>query len=262
MTDSQLKPVEAINLKGLAGIRHGFFTREGGASAGIYAGLNCGIGSSDDTATVLENRAAVASHLNAAWPQIVTLYQIHSAEARVVEEPIAREALPKADAVVTRTKGLAVGVLTADCTPVLFAEPEAGVVAAAHAGWRGAVGGILEAAIEAMEDLGASRARIVAAVGPTINPAAYEVGEDFVASVTQADESTYSFIYQPREIGNKPHFDLPGYVEARLSRAGLSNIERQTLCTYEGESRFYSFRRTTHRKEPDYGRQISAIVVT
>lgn len=262
MTDTQLKPVEAANLKGLQGIRHGFFTREGGASTGIYAGLNCGIGSNDDTDTVLENRAAVAQHLGATWPQVVTLYQVHSAEAHLVREPIAREALPKADAIATRTKGLAVGVLTADCTPVLFADAHAGVVAAAHAGWRGACGGVLEAAIAAMEQLGAERTRIVAAVGPTINQASYEVGDDFVSAVTQADRASAEFLSQPAEGGAKSHFDLPGYVEDRLSRAGLTSIERQTLCTYEGESRFYSYRRTTHRNEPDYGRQISAIVVT
>lgn len=255
-----VRPITAENLTALSGIRHGFFTREGGVSEGLYDSLNCGIGSRDVTEQVLENRARVARYLGSDQPQVTTLYQVHSAVALVVDAPIAREALPKADAVVTRTRGLAIGVLTADCTPVLLADPAAGVVAAAHAGWRGAAGGVLEAAVAAMEGLGAARGRIVAAIGPTINQTAYEVGPDFEQSVTQADMDSVPFFAKTGR--GKAHFDLPGYVVHRLARSGVQTVERQTLCTYEHESRLFSFRRTTHRGEPDYGRQISAIVVT
>ena len=256
-----VSPIEAANLNAVSGIRHGFFTRAGGVSEGLYAGLNCGVGSKDETVQVLENRARVARHLGAASPDVVTLYQVHSATALAVEQAIPRDALPKADAVVTRTRGLAIGVLTADCTPVLFADGQAGVVGAAHAGWRGAAAGVLEAAIAAMEDLGADRAWIAAAIGPTINQAAYEVGADFEAAVAAEDPESLGF-FAPMGPNLKAHFDLPGYVEARLSRAGIKNIERQSLCTYDHESLLFSFRRATHRGEPDYGRQISAIVVT
>lgn len=256
---STIQPVVAGNLTE-AGIRHGFFTRDGGVSTGIYTGLNCGVGSSDETTLVLENRARVARYLGATEDDVVTLYQVHSAQALAVEGPVARSALPKADAVVTRTRGLAIGVLTADCTPVLLADSAAGVVGAAHAGWRGAAGGVLEAAVAAMEGLGAARSRIVAAVGPTISQAAYEVGADFEQALAAADVESAEF-FVPGAHG-KAHFDLPGYVVHRLRRAGIANIERQTLCTYAHESQLFSYRRATHRREPDYGRQISAIVVT
>lgn len=264
MTDVKagaVKPIEAANLKAISGIRHGFFTRVGGVSTGLYAGLNCGIGSKDETARVLENRSRVAGHLGAASADVLTLYQVHSATALAVDGPIARDALPKADAVVTRTPGLAIGVLTADCTPVLFADAVAGVVGAAHAGWRGAAAGVLEAAIAAMEDLGAQRGRVVAAIGPTINQAAYEVGSDFESAVVAQDADSLRF-FTPMGRNLKAHFDLPGYVEARLGRAGIAGIELQSLCTYDNDSLLFSFRRATHRNEADYGRQISAIVVT
>lgn len=256
---STIRPIVADNLS-VGSIRHGFFTRDGGLSTGIYAGLNCGVGSRDDTALVLENRARVARALGAKSTDIVTLYQVHSADALAVDGPVDRNALPKADAVVTRTRGLAIGVLTADCTPVLLADSEAGVVGAAHAGWRGAASGVLEAAVAAMEELGAERGRIAAAVGPTISQAAYEVGADFEAELAAADVESAEFFAKGAR--GKSHFDLPGYVVHRLRRAGLADIERQTLCTYEHESRLFSYRRATHRQEPDYGRQISAIVVT
>lgn len=257
----EVRPIEAANLNAVSRIRHGFFTRAGGTSEGLYAGLNCGAGSKDDTARVLENRARVARYLRAASPDVVTLYQVHSATALAVDQAIPRDALPRADAVVTRTRGLAIGVLTADCTPVLLADGQAGVVGAAHAGWRGAAAGVLEAAIAAMEQLGADRGRIAAAIGPTINQAAYEVGADFEAAVAAEDAESLGF-FTPMGSNLKAHFDLPGYVQARLNRAGIKNIERQTLCTYDHESLLFSFRRATHRAEPDYGRQISAIVVT
>jgi YfiH family protein len=258
--DDQVQPIQASNLARLTGVRHGFFTRIGGSSTGLYAGLNCGVGSNDETARVLENRARVARHLEARWPDVVTLYQVHSAEALVVTGPVARADLPRADAVVTRTPGLAIGVLTADCTPVLLADSAAGVVGAAHAGWRGAAAGVLEAALAAMEGLGAQRGRIAAAIGPTINQQAYEVGPDFEQAVTAADIESSAF-FAPGPHG-KAHFDLPGYVAHRLHRAGIGDIERQTLCTYGNESLLFSYRRATQSGAPDYGRQISAIVVT
>ncbi len=255
-----LKPIEAKSLASLPGIRHGFFTREGGVSDGIYAGLNCGLGSNDDKARVLENRRRVAGALGARHGDVVTLYQVHGATALTVTAPADRSALPKADAVVSRTPGLAVGVLTADCTPVLFADPVAGVVAAAHAGWRGAVGGILEAAIAEMERQGARRAAIHAAIGPTISPEIYEVGPEFMAEVVALEAANEQYFHCPAP-GARAHFDLPGFVNGRLNRAGLAGVETAAPCTYGNKSLFFSYRRAQGRKEGDYGRQISAIVV-
>lgn len=254
-----LTPITASNLDHPA-IRHGFFTRQGGVSEGIYAGLNTGLGSNDDPARVLENRRRVAEHLGAGHGGVVTLYQVHGATALTVTAPPDRAALPKADAVVSRTPGLAVGVLTADCTPVLFADPDAGVVAAAHAGWRGAVGGILEAAIAEMERQGATRANICAAIGPTISSEIYEVGPEFEAGLLRLDPGKEQYFHAPRP-GARVHFDLPGYVNGRLAAAGLCQIETCAPCTYGSESLFFSYRRSQVLKEGDYGRQISAIVV-
>lgn len=254
-----LKPITSANLQ-TPNIRHGFFTRDGGVSEGIYAGLNTGLGSSDDPDRVLENRRRVAEHLGASHGSVVTLYQVHGATALTVDKPQDRAKLPKADAVVSKTPGLAIGVLTADCTPVLFADPQAGVVAAAHAGWRGAVGGILEAAIAEMERQGANREHIRAAVGPTISPEIYEVGPDFEAELLRLDPGNEHFFHAPAP-GARVHFDLPGYVTTRLARAGLTNVEVCAPCTYQSESLFFSYRRSQVLKEGDYGRQISAIVV-
>lgn len=256
-----LVPIEAHCLSDLPGIRHGFFTRAGGASQGIYAGLNCGPGSKDDPLHVTENRARVAQHLRAQHADVVTLYQVHSAVAITVSEPIAAADRPRADAVVTRTPGLAVGALTADCAPVLFADPEARVVAAAHAGWRGATGGVLEATLAQMEELGADRRRIRAAVGPAINQVSYEVGPEFEAELVESCADNARYFRRPSASG-RPHFDLPAYVEDRLKAARLAHVERQSPCTYANESLFYSYRRSQHRDEVDYGRQIAAIVVT
>lgn len=256
-----LAPLTAPSLAAMTGIRHGFFTRQGGVSEGLYAGLNCGLGSNDDPERVLQNRECVAVHLGAAQREVVTLYQIHSATAVSVDGPVNRAHLPKADAVVTSTPGLAVGVLTADCTPVLFADPEAKVVAAAHAGWRGAALGVLAATVQEMERQGARRERIRAAIGPTISQKAYEVGPDFEAAFLSSAFENARFFSRP-EASSRVHFDLPGYVAHDLASLALAFVERVDLCTYENESLFFSFRRTTHRKEPDYGRQISAIVVT
>lgn len=256
-----LSPVTAPELYALTGIRHGFFTREGGVSGGLYASLNCGFGSNDDKAAVAENRARVARHLSASYAGVTTPYQVHSAEAVIVEKPIGMDDLPRADAVVTMVPGLTIGVLAADCTPVLFADAQAGVVAAAHAGWRGAVSGILEATLTKMEEIGARRSRIVAAVGPCIHQDSYEVGEEFEANLLALDASNARF-FTRGPAGTRPRFDLPGYVVWRLSACGIGGIGIASPCTYTNESRFFSYRRATHRSEADYGRQISAILVT
>jgi polyphenol oxidase len=255
-----LSPIEAENLRRLPGIRHGFFTSEGGVSSGIYAGLNCGLGSHDDPALVTENRRRVASHLGADHGGVVTLYQVHGATALRVTGPVPRTNLPKADAVVTSTPKLAIGVLTADCTPVLFADATAGVVGAAHAGWRGAVAGILESTITEMERLGARRAQIRAAIGPTISQDAYEVGPEFEAEVVALDPAYARYFSCPAP-GARAHFDLPGFVAGQLTAGGVGSIELATACTRANESKFFSYRRSQALKEADYGRQISAIVV-
>lgn len=253
--------IRAACLSEIRGISHGFFTRQGGVSSGCYGSLNCGLGTTDAPACVGENRARVARSLGADPAHVVTLYQVHSATAVIVDKPVASGALPKADALVTRTPGLVVGALAADCTPVLFADPYAKVVAAAHAGWRGTLKGVLDAALSAMQSLGAERSRICAAIGPCIGPAAYEVGPEFEAEFLRHDDHNARFFTRstPRA---RPRFDLPAYVEQRLTGAGLEIIERHCHCTYENESLLFSYRRSTHRNESDYGRQISAIVVT
>ncbi|MFA5951391.1 MAG: peptidoglycan editing factor PgeF [Hyphomicrobium sp.] len=255
-----LSPIEADNLTILPGVRHGFFTRKGGVSRGVYASLNCGQGSDDDRVALNENRSRVVAHLGGSAEDVQTVYQVHSAAVHVVDRLMLREELPKADALVTKTRGLVIGVLTADCAPVLFADAKANVVGAAHAGWRGAIGGVLEATVAAMEAQGAVRGRISAALGPCIGARSYEVGAEFVAEFVNADPANALFF---KELPGKkrPHFDLPAFVLARLARLGIRTIESQAHCTYENESMFFSFRRKTHRSEPDYGRQISAIVV-
>ncbi len=257
---SRLAPVEASILT-LPGVRHAFFTRAGGASSGLYAGLNTGIGSRDDRATVLENRARVAMFLGAEPDRLATPYQIHSADAVTVTEPWGPGLGPKADAVVTDRPGLAIGVGTADCGPVLLADAEAKIVGAAHAGWKGALTGILESAIAAMERLGADRSRIVAVLGPMISARAYEVGPELVANFTDSDDANARF-FQPSDRAGHAQFDLAAYIVARLERAGLGRVHNVGQCTYADEARFFSYRRTTHRGEPDYGRQLSAILLT
>ncbi len=255
-----LTPFEADCLSILPGIRHGFFTREGGVSRGLFATLNCGQGSSDDCVSVTENRARVARHLECAAGDVQTVHQVHSPTALVVDRLMPREELPKADALVTATRGLAVGVLTADCAPVLLADSPAGVVGVAHAGWRGALAGVVEAAIDAMARLGARRERIRAAIGPSIGAKSYEVGPEFEAEFLKVDPENARFF---RRSGRnaRPHFDLPAFVAHRLNRAGIRFVDSVAHCTYENESLFYSYRRSRARAEADYGRQISAIVV-
>ncbi|MDQ0473674.1 peptidoglycan editing factor PgeF [Labrys wisconsinensis] len=244
----------------LAGVRHGFFTRRGGVSEGIYASLNGGQGSADDPALVRENRRRMADALGVAGERFVTCYQVHSPDVITVVAPWTRETAPKADAMVTREKGLAIAVSTADCGPVLFADAEAGVVGAAHAGWKGAFTGVLEATLAAMEGLGATRAGTVAVLGPMISKTAYEVGPEFVARFVEVDAANAAFFgSSPRE--GHAMFDLPAYIRARLTGAGIGRFEDMALCTYADEERFFSYRRVTHRREPDYGRLLHAIAL-
>jgi len=240
------------------GIVHAFFTREGGVSEGIYAGLNTGIGSRDSREAVLENRALATRHLGVA--SLATPYQVHGTEALFVEEAWGPGLGPKADALVTSRPGIAIGVGAADCGPVLFADPQARVVAAAHAGWKGALAGILESTIVAMERHGAARDRIVAVLGPAISGRAYEVGAEFVARFAEADAENARF-FRPSERDGHSFFDLPAYIVARLRRAGIGDACDIGLCTYSDEQRFFSYRRATHRGEPDYGRNLSAIAL-
>ncbi len=241
------------------GLRHGFFTRTGGHSEGLYRSLNCGLGSDDVRDRVVMNRHAVADRLGIDRGRLVTLYQVHSATAVAIDAPF-EATPPDADAVVTAMPGLAIGVLTADCAPILFADPDAGVVGAAHAGWKGAMTGIAEATLDAMESLGARRDRVAAVIGPTISRHAYEVGPEFVERLVRDDAANETWL-TPSERDGHAYFDLPGYVADRLRRAGTGAVRDVGLCTYQDEDRFFSYRRTTHRGEPDYGRQISTIAL-
>jgi YfiH family protein len=255
----RLAPIEAPALA-LPGIAHAFFTRPGGISTGVYAGLNTGTGSGDSRDTVLENRARAADYLGVAPERLVTPHQVHGVDAIVVEQVWAPGKGAKADAVVTNRPGIAVGVGTADCGPVLFADAEARVVAAAHAGWKGALAGILESAVAAMERLGAQRARIVAVLGPTISRPAYEVGPEFVERFSAAETENGRY-FQPSDREGHAFFDLPAYIVARLERSGLASVSDLGLCTYADEGRFFSYRRATHRGEADYGRLLAAIAL-
>ncbi len=242
-----------------AGIAHGFFTRAGGVSEGIYASLNCGRGSNDESERVEKNRAFAAAHLGVPAAALIGPRQVHSPKSVIATSAWEPSGAPEADAVVTATRGLAICVLTADCAPILLADTKAGVVAAAHAGWKGAKGGVIESAIEAMESLGARLPRIAAAIGPCISQAAYEVGFEFKDGFL-ANERDNDKYFMQRENG-RPHFDLPAYVKERLERCGVTNVEDLGICTYENESMFFSYRRSVHRAERDYGRQISAILL-
>lgn len=253
-----LPTITSPTLAALPGIRHAFFTREGGVSGGIYTSLNGGRGSNDDQAAVVENRRRMTAALGVADGQLATPHQIHSADVLVATHAWAAGEAPKADAVVTAQRGLAVGIATADCGPILFADGEAGVIGAAHAGWKGAIGGVLDATVEAMEGLGARRAAIVAVLGPCIRQPSYEVGPEFIASFRATDPDNGRF-FAPSAKPEHFMFDLGGYVTARLHAAGVGTVEDLGLDTYADEARFYSYRRATHRGEPDYGRLIAAI---
>jgi YfiH family protein len=244
----------------LPGIRHAFFTRQGGVSGGCYESLNGGVGSRDRAADVAENRARMAAALGVAPPCLLTAYQIHSPDVVVADTPWTPEARPRADAIVTRTPGLAIGVSTADCGPVLLADPQARIIGAAHAGWRGALSGVIEATIGAMTQLGAMPSRIEAALGPMIRQRSYEVGSDLIDRFAAEDAASRPFFIAGTRAGHSL-FDLAGYVAMRLARAGVGHIEDVGLCTYADPELFYSYRRATHRAEQDYGRHINAIAL-
>ncbi|MCC2978357.1 peptidoglycan editing factor PgeF [Sphingomonas sp. PL-96] len=250
---------EVIRAAALAGVPHGFLGRRGGVSSGIHAGLNVGLGSGDAADVVAENRRR-ATEAVLPGAQLVTLYQVHSAEAVAVTTPFEQALRPHADALVTDRPGLALGILTADCAPVLLADVQAGVVGAAHAGWKGAIGGVTDATLAAMERLGARRDRIAAAVGPCIARASYEVDAAFVDRFAAADPENERFFTDTRE--GHAQFDLEAYVVHRLATAGVRRIEALGLDTYADPDRFFSYRRATHRGEPDYGRQIAIIGLT
>ena len=246
-------------LSAVPGLRHAFFTREGGVSSGIYASLNGGVGSSDDAAHVTENRRRMAEHLSVAPARFLTVFQIHSPDVAIATAPWDTESRPRADAMVTKIPGLAIGVTAADCGPILFADPMARVIGAAHAGWKGAFGGVLENTIGAMEELGAARGGIIAAIGPLIRQPSYEVGAEFIARFAEADKDNARF-FVPSSRADHAMFDLAGYIRQRLERAGILMIDDTGVDTYADE-RLFSYRRSVHRKEPDYGRNIHAIVL-
>jgi hypothetical protein len=248
--------LEYITSDALAGVRHGFFTRKGGASSGVYAGLNCGGGSDDQRDAVALNRARVAAAMAVLPDALTNAHQVHSADVVHVTGPLT-EPRPKADAMVTATPGVALAILTADCGPVLFADREAGVIGAAHAGWQGALDGVLEATLDAMEELGARRDDTTAVIGPTISQRAYEVGPEFVERFVDDDVENARFFANGE--GDRALFDLPGYGLLRLRRAGIGHAEWTRHCTYFDPERFYSYRRSVHTKQADYGRLISVI---
>lgn len=255
---SGLDPVRSPVLDACSGVRHGFFTRRGGVSGGLYASLNIGTGSDDDQALVARNRGRVADWLGVPHAHLLTAWQVHSADAVVVRDPFPGER-PKADALVTDRPGLALGAASADCGPVLFADAERRIIGAAHAGWKGAFTGVLENTLLAMEGLGARRDGIVAVLGPSISQANYEVGPEFMERFIKADGGNARWFAASSRPAHAL-FDLNGYTVARLSKAGVK-AESVGRCTYGEEDAFFSYRRATHRGEPDYGRQISAIVL-
>ena len=246
-------------LSAIPGLRHAFFTRDGGVSSGIYAGLNGGLGSNDDPQNVAENRRRMAERMGVTPHHFLSAHQIHSPDAVIASGPWAGASRPRADAIVTRTEGIAIGVTAADCGPILLADPNARVIGAAHAGWKGALTGILESTVEAMEKLGAERGGTVAAIGPMIRQQSYEVGSEFVERFIDAEaDNAVFFVPSPRE--GHAMFDLAGFIRMRLENAGVLMIDDVGADTYSDE-RFFSYRRSVHRKEPDYGRHVHAIAL-
>ena len=249
--------LEILTSEALSPLRHGFFTRRGGASSGVFAGLNCGTGSTDQSDIVRINRARVARAMGVPPEHLQGVHQVHSTKVVTLDAPLAEK--PRADALVTATPGLALSVLTADCQPVLFADREAGVIGAAHAGWRGALDGVLEATVRAMEALGAVRDRVAAVIGPAISQRAYEVGPEFLDAFLAEDARNARFFAQGE--GDRMQFDLPAFGLHRLREAGVGRAEWTRHCTYSDADRFFSYRRSTHAKEADYGRLIAAIAL-
>lgn len=247
--------LEILTSDRLAPLRHGFFTRRGGASSGVFAGLNCGPGSTDQSAAVAINRQRAADALQLLPEDLIGVHQVHSADVVIVTDRL--DERPKADAMVTDVPGLALSILTADCQPVLFADTRAGVIGAAHAGWRGALDGVLEATLDAMETLGADRARTVAVIGPSISQEAYEIGPEFLETFLRDDPANTRFFVDGDR--DRKWFDLTGFGMHRLRRAGVGLAEWTGHCTYADADRFYSYRRSTHAGEADYGRLLSAI---
>ncbi|MDP3692361.1 peptidoglycan editing factor PgeF [Bradyrhizobium sp.] len=251
--------LESPLLSAIPGLRHVFFTREGGVSGGLYGSLNGGVGSNDDPAHVEENRRRMAEQLGVGPAHFLTLWQTHSPDVVVASEPWQGPSRPRADAVVTRTEGLAIGATAADCGPVLFVDPGARVIGAAHAGWKGALTGVLESTVAAMEKLGADRGGIVAAIGPLIRQPSYEVGGEFVERFIEADAGNGRFFLPSARSGHSM-FDLAGFIRMRLENAGITVIDDTGIDTYSDE-RFFSYRRSVHRREPDYGRHVHAIAL-
>jgi polyphenol oxidase len=246
-------------LSSIPGLRHAFFTRDGGVSDGVYGSLNGGLGSGDDPAHVRENRRRMAEQIGVSPEHLVNVHQVHSPDAVVATGPWQSPSRPKADAIVTRAEGLAIGVTTADCGPVLLVDPNARVIGAAHAGWKGALTGILESTIDAMEKLGAERSDTVAAIGPLIRQPSYEVGSEFVVRFIEADADNAMFFLPAARDGHSM-FDLGGFIRMRLENAGILMIDDLDVDTYADE-RFYSYRRSVHHNEPDYGRHVHAIIL-
>ncbi len=253
--------LEIITSDTLSPVRHGFFTRRGGASSGIFAGLNCGLGSSDQRQAVQINRDRVAQAMQVTPDRVARMHQVHSATVAIVENSDdISAAAPKADALVTKTSGIALSVLTADCQPVLFADPQSGIIAAAHAGWRGTLDGVLEATVDTMIELGAQRAAIRAVIGPSISQKAYEVGPEFHENFVSENPDNTKYFTKGKAAG-KFLFDLPSLGVSRLNAMGLAAVQWTGHCTYSDAERFYSYRRTTHAGEADYGRLISCITL-
>ena len=251
--------LEADNIANISGVSHGFFTRNGGVSGGVYGSLNGGLGSKDKQSDIAKNRDIIRSEIGAT--ALCSLAQIHSAKVVTVTEPWLSDALPEADAMVTSQTDLALGILTADCVPVLFADNVAGVIGAAHAGWQGALGGVVNNTVEAMQAIGANTANIVVAIGPAIGQESYQIDAAFRAKFIIGDKLSEGFFAPDASSDNHYRFDLKGYVYLKCEHAGLSNIEILSEDTYLEEKLFYSYRRTCHRAESDYGRQVSAIML-
>jgi len=255
---SMPKPIQSQELEDNR-ITHGFFTRTGGTSRGIYQGLNVGLGSDDEREAVLENRRRVAQTMNVSDENLLMVYQVHSADVALADKPWPMEERPRLDAMVSATPGLAIGIMTADCGPVLFHDDENRVIGAAHAGWKGATGGILENTIAAMEKIGADREKITAVLGPTISQKHYEVGPEFVENLLSLNPANDQYL-RPSENAGHAMFDLPAYIVKRLQSHGVK-ASWTGHCTYSDEANFFSYRRKTHRCEADYGRQVSVIKI-